>query len=55
MNSGREGRTEMVWTRVAGDGSIHSVEDRKLATVRRPAASAGVGRIGSREAAASGA
>ena len=53
VNSGREGRTEMVWTWVAGDGSIHSVADRKLATVRPPAASAGLGRIGLREAAAS--
>ena len=40
-----EGRTEMVWTWLAGDRSIHSVAERRFATVRPPAASAGVGRM----------
>jgi hypothetical protein len=52
--SRREGSTEMVWTCVAGDGSIHSVADKKLVTMRPPATSAGVGRIGLRKSAAPG-
>jgi hypothetical protein len=34
-----------VWTWVAGDGSIHSVEDRRLDTARPPAASTVAGRM----------